>query len=430
MQKIPPLNPEEAIKYIDNLDIEKKVDKYFSENDKNNSGLIDAENYKNIFHEINKNIGINPIMGKKEWEWVLNLINKKITDKLNKKEAIEIFNHMLLIARDYLHSLPSENISKTTEVSSLSQITTINENYLNLLKEHKFDGDAIKGLSINTIIDLNNEYFLATIGERGKILLDKKDYKVISYKKDHGFYVACKVNSYLISAINTDSEGTLWYSDFNLKNLEKIEIEKSELHTSWITKIVQIDNNKIATSSGDNTVKIYEIINEKKLKLKLIKTLNKHKSTVISIIKIQNKNWLISAGYDNKIIVWDLSKYTVIKEINDAKCIFINGLRELPKQRLIVSGENCLIIINYMSGKIIRKIDTGVKVCCSIVMDDSLLLMGCFDGTYLAINMKDFSVQKLKEKESNYISCMMKLGNKSFVSGLHNGIMKIYNLLE
>ena len=88
-----------------------------------------------------------------------------------------------------------------------------------------------------------------------------------------------------------------------------------------------------------------------------------------------------------------MSKYAVIKEINDVKCIFINGLRELPKQRLIIWGENCLTIINYMSGKITRKIDTGVKVCCSIVINDSLLLMGCFYGAYLAIDMKDFSIQ-------------------------------------
>ena len=62
-------------------------------------------------------------------------------------------------------------------------------------------------------------------------------------------------------------------------------------------------------------------------------------------------------------------------------------------------------------------------------MNDSLLLMGCFDGSYLTFNMKDFSIKRLKEKENNYIACMMKLDDKTFVAGLHNGVMKIYNLL-
>ena len=86
-------------------------------------------------------------------------------------------------------------------------------NFLKLIKEYKFEGDSINGKSINTIIDLNNDYYIVTIGEREKIILNKKNYEVISYKKNYGFYVTSKVNSFLISAINNDNEGPLWYSD-------------------------------------------------------------------------------------------------------------------------------------------------------------------------------------------------------------------------
>ena len=82
-------------------------------------------------------------------------------------------------------------------------------NFLKLIKEYKFEGDSINGKSINTIIDLNNDYYIVTIGEREKIILNKKNYEVISYKKNHGFYVNSKVNSFLISAINNDNEGPL-----------------------------------------------------------------------------------------------------------------------------------------------------------------------------------------------------------------------------
>ena len=47
-------------------------------------------------------------------------------------------------------------------------------NFLKLIKEYKFEGDSINGKSINTIIDLYNDYFIVTIGERGKIILNKK----------------------------------------------------------------------------------------------------------------------------------------------------------------------------------------------------------------------------------------------------------------
>ena len=334
---------------------------------------------------------------------------------------------MKLIGRDYLCSLPNCNISNSSIQNNASiKIEILEKDFLKLLKDYSFE-DAIKGKSINTMFDLDNGNFIVTTGERGKILLNKSNYEVISFKKELGFYVCCKVNDSIISAINTDTEGSLWYSDLGINKLEQIEMEKSEMHKNWISKIIQISENKIATSSGDNTIKIWELVNEKKVKL--IKSLNKHKSTVISIIKIKNKNWLVSASYDNKLIIWDLNKYTVLKEINDIHCNFINGIKELPKQRLIISSDNSLILINYISGKIIKKIDIGIKSICFEIMDDSTLLVGCIDGSYLYVNMKDFNIKLLKEKESNYISSMMKLDNKTLAAGLHNGVLKIYNLL-
>ena len=429
MEQIPISDPEKVLEYLDNLNVDKEIAEYFSEKDKNNIGSINADNYKNIFNNLNKKLGLKMVMGKKEWDWVLNLIKKKSGDTLNKKEAKDIYNHMIIISRDYLCSLPNSNnnLNDNSQNSFSKEIKTMKIDFLKLVKEHKFEGDSINGKSINTIIDLNNNYFLATIGERGKILFNKNNYEVISYKKDHGFYVTCKVNSFLISAINTDNEGTLWYSDFELNNLIQYEIKKSEMHNGWISKIVQISDNIIATSSGDNTIKIWELINEKKIKL--IKTLNKHKSGVISIIKIKNKNWLVSVSYDNKLIIWDLKKYSVIKEINDIQCCFINGIKELPKQRIIISGDKIMTLINYQTGKIIKIFETGVKGTCFEIINDLELLCGSFNGNYMIINIKDFDIRILKEKEINFISCMMKL-DKSLVVGLHNGIMKIYNLLN
>ena len=138
---------------------------------------------------------------------------------------------------------------------------------------------------------------------------------------------------------------------------------------------------------------------------------------------------MVSTSYDNKLIIWDLKKYSIIKEINDIQCCFINGIKELPKQRLIISGDKILTLINYQTGKIIKKYEIGVKGTCFEIINDYELLIGCFNGGYMILNMKDFNIKILKEKETNFISCMMKLDN-SLVVGLHNGIMKIYNLLN
>ncbi len=93
----PSSNPEELINYLNNLNISEEINTFFSNNDKNQNGLVDADSFKNIFTELNQKIGIKEEMfGKKEWDWVLNLINKKSRDVLNKEEACKLYNQMVL----------------------------------------------------------------------------------------------------------------------------------------------------------------------------------------------------------------------------------------------------------------------------------------------------------------------------------------------
>jgi len=97
---------------------------------------------------------------------------------------------------------------------------------------------------------------MATIGERGKALINKENNEIISFKNDIGMYVKSKVNSYLICAINSENSTSLWYTNFNFDFLDKIKYEESDINKNWITRIVQISENNISTSSGDNTIKI------------------------------------------------------------------------------------------------------------------------------------------------------------------------------
>ena len=423
----PPLNQEEILNYLDNLNINEKVENFFSNNDKNHTGFVDADNFKSIFTELNKKIGIKEeAMGQKEWRWTLNLINKKSGDVINKEEACKLFNQMVLIARDYFCCLPqrNKNIETTNKTESVNKNEKDKDNIIfSLVKELIFEGDSLKGKSINTLIDCDDESFIATVGAKGKVKINKSNFEVISYKKDFGYYVSCKINSFIISANNSDEEGTLFCSDINLNKIEPIEM--SEKHSGWISKIIRLSENKFATASGDKTIKIWEIQSYKKVKC--LKTLIGHSSDVISIININNKDLLISCSYDKRIIIWDLNTYAIIKEIKDIQCCFTNGLIELPKERIAVSEENSITIVNYMTGEIISRINTEVKCCCYVIIKD-YLLVGCFDGSYLEVNLNNYNKKIKIEKESKFITSMMKLLNSNIlIVGLHNGIMKIYN---
>ena len=63
MQQIP-YNEGELIKSLDNLNPEKEVDEYFLEN-RDDIGLINADNYKNMLKYLNKKIVFYQVWEKK-----------------------------------------------------------------------------------------------------------------------------------------------------------------------------------------------------------------------------------------------------------------------------------------------------------------------------------------------------------------------------
>lgn len=106
---------------------------------------------------------------------MLNLVQKKTSDTPNRQEAIDLYLHMIQIGRDYIASLQPGDADAST-----------------LIKKHTFDGDKNDGKSINTLIDLNDNFFIATTGAEGKVLIRKSDFEMVKYEKGFGCYVSCK----------------------------------------------------------------------------------------------------------------------------------------------------------------------------------------------------------------------------------------------
>jgi len=341
---------------------------------------------------------------------------------------------MIMIVKDYLYCLqtPTSNQPSYHKVISDSSITSNNDatpinNLYHVVKEFSFE-DSIHGKSINTLIDLNDKTFLVTTGERGKVLIDKETFEVLDYKSDFGFYVTAKINSKLYCVVNTETEGRLFHTDFELKELVLVTMPENERHHGWVSKIVQLSSNRFATASGDSTVKIWEINNDNDSssnQVKLVKTLKKHTKDVITILKIATKDILISCSYDNKLIILDLRTFSVMKELDGIHPCFINGIKKLPNDRIIISEDKQSTVVNFITGVVLKTIPTEVNACCYEIIRD-ILLIECFDGSYLEMNMDNYHLKVMNAKEPNYITSMMNLSNIILVVGLHNGIVKIY----
>ena len=73
-----------------------------------------------------------------------------------------------------------------------------------------------------------------------------------------------------------------------------------EGHTNHIYKIIKISNDIIASCSGDYSIKIWDLNEEK-----IIKSLEKHTKPVKSIVLLSDK-YLVSGGIDGTLKVWDI----------------------------------------------------------------------------------------------------------------------------
>lgn len=103
----------------------------------------------------------------------------------------------------------------------------------------------------------------------------------------------------------------------------------------------------------------------------------------------------------NKLIIWNLNTFTIIKKkkkINNIHPCIMNGIKELPNERIIISEDKTLNVINYMTGEIVTKIKTDVNGYCFEIIN-KILSVGYFDGSYLEINLTDYSIKTRKEKE-------------------------------
>ena len=89
-----------------------------------------------------------------------------------------------------------------------------------------------------------------------------------------------------------------------------------EAHSDYIWKVIPLRNNRIASCSWDRTIKIWN----SNYPYNLISTIKGHTSYVDSIIKLKDKDILISGSLDKTLRKWNLLTYQCISIIKNVDC--------------------------------------------------------------------------------------------------------------
>ena len=154
-------------------------------------------------------------------------------------------------------------------------------------------------------------------------------------------------------------------------------------HKGSINCLCAFQNKYIASGSSDNTINIWDCSSDES-RLKPIKTLSFHVDSVNSIIAIDNGNYLLSTGRDDKLCLWDIkeilenkdskiitSEPTIFEQIKEAKKIY-------PKKYIFSESISVYCLCPLSNGKIafsgrdetIKIVDTNLKQINTILTNN------------------------------------------------------------
>ena len=202
---------------------------------------------------------------------------------------------------------------KIVELKSIKTITEHNESIYSLL--HLKDGRVASCSNDSTIriYDLSNDYHCDKVIER--------HYKGISSicQLDDSNIVSCSYHTIIIG-------------DYTINNA----------HDDRIYKVITLPNNRIASCSWDETIKIwksnppYSDIPIKVLKGHSNYVLTGHSNFVYSLLYIKERDIMISGSWDGTLRLWNMSTYQCDKVIERVGCYSTNSLYQIDKNRVIV----------------------------------------------------------------------------------------------
>ena len=348
---------------------------------------------------------------------------KNLNEKIKEKEKIENNNKIN-------YEYKTKEIEKRIEILEgfhfikdkyKIQLTNCNLNNINTIQlNNNKKINSLSSFPSGNIISVSSDKSIKIYDIHLNLLQDIQNAhdNSISYLeiKDENNFITC----------SSDKNIKLW-----IKKEKQFQINKiiKEAHEDKIRKVIYCLNNNLISCSWDKTIKIWK---ENNNKYESIKTLN-HSDKICSIILLEDKNILISSGYDGTKL-WDLNEYNNIKCIKyfqETWCGSHCGLCRLDEDKIIVQGNTIdyLNVISIKNKKIIKKI-TNLFTCWVIILleDKGIFLVGGESKNIKIFRRDNYDcIQIINNAHNNYISCFLQLKNDSIVSYSYDNTIKIWS---
>lgn len=198
-------------------------------------------------------------------------------------------------------------------------------------------------------------------------------------------------------------------------------------NSSWISVVIQISNNRIASGSSDKTIKIWngdEPYN-------CISTLKGHTLSVCALLELKGKDLLVSGCGDKTMRIWSLITYQCVTVLNDVECYDTGGLLEIKGNRILAGGNSKITLVDI--GKL--KIEKSIKdelihpLFSTCYVNNDKYIFGNSHGEFIMYNeAKNKIVGKIEKAHLDYIPFILRINDKMIASCSQDNSIKIWSI--
>lgn len=222
-------------------------------------------------------------------------------------------------------------------------------------------------------------------------------------------------------------------SDLTIKiyNKHTYECELTLIgHKETVWSLCSLDNNRIVSSSSDEQIKIWKIEDKT---YTCEHTISKaHQDEILSVISLSN-NRIASCGSDGNINIWSLKDYKLLAQlnVNREKKPIIKSIAQLKKKEILISGayDAPLCIWNINTYKLIRQI---CDVICAwsnslLQIDDNRIIVGG-KSKLSVINISSYTIEyNIQGSFIGDIFSLLKLRNGNILFGCGSRSLFVYS---
>ena len=194
-------------------------------------------------------------------------------------------------------------------------------------------------------------------------------------------------------------------------------------HTRTVTKVIELEDGRICScSSLDKTIRIWD-----NSTYKFITTITTgHTVGIESIIEMNDSTISVGNDKDKTLRIWNKSTYECIKTIQNVQCCSVNSLEKLNNHTVLVGGFYELYVVDTESSEVKQPKDVSLgNVYCFRVIRNDLVLFGDRYGEISEYNPVSNQIIS-KSKFNDRITCLIEVEHNQLLSCSGNKIIKVF----